>query len=69
MHVAIATSDPALIEVPRAVTIPAGRDSAEFEIRCVGDPKERTAVEVLAIVEGAGQTARIWVEPSRKPRQ
>jgi len=67
-RVAIVSSDPALLEVPREVIIPAGKDSAEFEIRGVGEPKERTAVEVVATLEGGKQTLQFWVEP-RAPRR
>jgi hypothetical protein len=68
-RVAIAASDPALVEVPRSVTIPAGADSAEFEIRCVGDVEKRTAVQILATVEGSGRSTELWIEPGRPARR
>jgi hypothetical protein len=69
MQVAIAASDPSLVQVPRSVTIPAGADSAEFEIRCVGDVEKRTAVQILATVEGSGRSTELWIEPGRPARR
>ncbi len=69
MQVAIAASDPSLVEVPRSVTIPAGKDSAEFEIRCIGEPEKRVAVQIVAMVGGSGQSSQIWIEPGRPARR
>jgi hypothetical protein len=68
-RIEIAASDPSLVEVPRSVTIPAGKDSAEFEIRCIGEPDKRVAVQILAMVDGSGQTAELSIEPGRPARR
>jgi len=68
-QVTIAASDPSLVEVPQSVTIPAGADSAEFEIRAVGEPEKRVSVQILALVDGSGQSTEISIEPGRPARR